>query len=116
MQRILAVLLFSWLAAAAEAAETPPTWAEVNTIVTKHCVMCHSAQGAGLGLRLDSYAAAIAGSKNGRVLVPGDPEHSELIRRLKGLSTPRMPFLGYPLPEEQIELIIRWVEAGMPEQ
>lgn len=115
MQRILAVLFFACLAPATPAAGDPPTWADVNPIVTKHCVMCHSAQGAGLGLRLDSYAAAIAGSKDGPVLLAGDPEQSELIRRLKGISKPRMPFLSYPLPDAEIELIVRWVEAGMPE-
>ncbi|KQU94997.1 hypothetical protein ASC68_17655 [Devosia sp. Root105] len=119
MQRTFVSLLlicFSQAAAAAEAVGQPPTWADINPIVTKHCVMCHSAQGAGKGLRLDSYALAIAGSKDGPVLLPGDPEGSELIRRLKGISTPRMPFLSYPLAEEQIALFVRWVEAGMPEE
>ena len=119
MQRTFVALLlicFSQAAAAAEAVGQPPTWADINPIVTKHCVMCHSAQGAGKGLRLDSYALAIAGSKDGPVLLPGDPEGSELIRRLKGISTPRMPFLSYPLAEEQIALFVRWVEAGMPER
>lgn len=78
--------------------------------------MCHSAQGAALGLRLDTYGAAIAGSTNGAVLVHGDAERSELIRRLRGESLPRMPFLSYPLPQDQIELIIHWVEAGLPEE
>ncbi|WP_156384800.1 c-type cytochrome domain-containing protein [Devosia sp. Root413D1] len=119
MQRTFVALLlicFSQATAAAEAVGQPPTWADINPIVTKHCVMCHSAQGAGKGLRLDSYALAIAGSKDGPVLLPGDPEGSELIRRLKGISTPRMPFLSYPLAEEQIALFVRWVEAGMPER
>jgi uncharacterized membrane protein len=98
------------------AASDLPTWADINPIVTKHCVMCHSAQGAGRGLRLDSYALALAGSKDGPVLLPGDPDHSELILRLKGLSTPRMPFLSYPLADEEIALIVRWVQAGMPEE
>lgn len=119
MQRLLTALLLTCLTPAAQAAEasagTPPTWADVNPIVTKRCVMCHSAQGAGRGLRLDSYALALAGSQDGPVLLPGDPEQSELIRRLKGLSTPRMPFLGSPLSEEEIALFVRWVAAGMPE-
>lgn len=115
MKRMLVALLLPYLALATPAAAGDPAWAEVSGILTKHCVMCHSAQGAGLGLRLDSYDAAIAGSTNGRVLLPGDPEHSELIRRLRGLSAPRMPFLGRPLPDADIELIIRWVESGMPE-
>lgn len=118
MKQTFVALLFVSLATTTPAAEVesqPPTWADINPIVTKHCVMCHSAQGAGKGLRLDSYALAMAGSTDGPVLLPGDPEGSELIRRLKGISTPRMPFLSYPLAEEQIALFVRWVAAGMPE-
>ena len=112
----LLLICFIQAAAAAEAVGQPPTWADINPIVTKHCVMCHSAQGAGKGLRLDSYALALTGSQDGPVLLPGDPDGSELIRRLKGISTPRMPFLSYPLADEEIALFVRWVEAGMPEQ
>ncbi len=118
MPRTFVALLMLNVAAPAPvaAASDLPTWADINPIVTKHCVMCHSAQGAGRGLRLDSYALALAGSKDGPVLLPGDPDHSELILRLKGLSTPRMPFLSYPLADEEIALIVRWVQAGMPEE
>jgi len=118
MKRTFVALLIGCVAAptaAEDALDRPPTWADINPIVTRHCVMCHSAQGAGRGLRLDSYALAMAGSTDGPVLLPGDPEGSELIRRLKGISTPRMPFLSYPLAEEQIALFVHWVEAGMPE-
>lgn len=100
---------------AAAGAGDPPGWPEVSAIFAKRCVMCHSAQGAGLDLRLDSYAATIAGSRKGAVLVPGDAEASEMIRRLRGLSTPRMPFLSRPLPDDELDLILRWVEAGLPE-
>lgn len=113
---VLLLICLSQATLAAEGGDKPPTWADINPIVTKHCVMCHSAQGAGRGLRLDSYALAIAGSQDGPVLLPGDPQGSELIRRLKGLSTPRMPFLSYPLADEEIALFVHWVEAGMPEE
>lgn len=77
--------------------------------------MCHSAlAGASKGLRLDDYAAALAGSERGVVLVSGNAADSELIRRLRGESTPRMPFLGRPLPDDEIALIESWVMAGMP--
>jgi hypothetical protein len=79
--------------------------------------MCHSAvAGASKGLRLDDYAAALEGSERGVVLIPGDAAGSELIRRLRGQSVPRMPFLSRPLPEDQIALIESWIEAGLPER
>jgi len=49
------------------------------------------------------------------VLLAGDVEHSELMRRVRGESTPRMPFLGPPLPEAEIEVIRQWIAAGLPE-
>lgn len=93
-----------------------PGWAEVSVIFNKRCIMCHSAvAGASKGLRLDNYAAALTGSERGIVLVPGDASGSELIRRLRGESAPRMPFLSRPLLEDEIALIERWIAAGLPE-
>ena len=92
-----------------------PGWEAVSAIFERQCVMCHSSvHGASLGLSLDSYEATLAGSSRGPVVMPGDAPASELIRRLLGESTPRMPFLGVPMPQDQIDLIIRWVEAGLP--
>ena len=95
--------------------EAAPDWTDVSGIFKERCIMCHSAvAGASKGLRLDDYAAAIAGSERGAVLVPGDPEGSELVRRLSGKSAPRMPFLSRPLPADQIAIIENWIAAGMP--
>jgi len=92
-----------------------PGWTEVAAIFNERCVMCHSAiAGASKGLRLDEYSAALVGSERGAVLIAGNVAGSELIRRLRGESLPRMPFLSRPLRDTQINLIERWVEAGMP--
>jgi uncharacterized membrane protein len=120
MKLILALLLCPLLVLStytATGGETgPPDWSDVRDIFVERCVMCHSAQGAAVGLRLDTYEAAIAGSAKGAVLLAGEAARSELIRRLRGESVPRMPFLGYPLPEDQIELITDWVEGGLVEK
>ena len=79
--------------------------------------MCHSEiAGASKGLRLDDYDAVLAGGERGPILVPGNAKDSELVRRLRGESTPRMPFLSRPLPESQIALIENWIAAGMPQE
>lgn len=110
---IIAALLAPFAAYAEDTA--PPDWADVSAIFKKRCVMCHSeAAGASKGLRLDDYAAALSGSERGAVLLPGDASGSELVRRLRGESTPRMPFLSRSLPEAQIALIESWIIAGMP--
>jgi hypothetical protein len=77
--------------------------------------MCHSGEHAAVELHLDSYEGVIAGSKNGPVVVSGDATTSELIRRVRGESQPRMPFLGYPLDADDIALLEDWIEAGLPQ-
>ncbi|MHA6346412.1 c-type cytochrome domain-containing protein [Roseivivax sp. CAU 1761] len=73
--------------------------------------MCHSAHGASGGLRLDTFQHLLNGSSNGPVVVWGDPDGSELVRRITGRSLPRMPFLGPQLPAEEVELILSWVDS-----
>ncbi len=114
--QVLAILYWLPGVAAAGNGITSPGWAEVSAIFNKRCIMCHSAvAGASKGLRLDDYAAALTGSERGLVLIPGDPAGSELIRRLRGESVPRMPFLSRPLLDEEIALIESWIGAGLPE-
>ena len=92
-----------------------PDWMNVSPIFAKRCINCHSEHGAAKGLRLDNYDAAINGSTKGPVLVSRDPAASELIRRIRGESLPRMPFLSKPLPQNEIDIIIQWVESGLPD-
>ena len=118
-RRLLALLaaaaflsLLAWRAPAAAA----PGFAGVAEILNARCVMCHSGEDAPLGLKLDSLEGLKAGSVNGAVAMPGKPEESELVRRIKGLSEPRMPLTGPPyLDDAEIALIESWIAAGMPE-
>ncbi|WP_157966383.1 c-type cytochrome domain-containing protein [Oceanibium sediminis] len=119
MARVQAFLVFTVSALLAGGAvagtDEAPEWADVFQIFNTRCVNCHAAHGAAKGLRLDSYQAAIAGGLAGPVLLPGDPAGSEMVRRILGESVPRMPFLSTPLPQEEIDVILRWVESGLPE-
>jgi mono/diheme cytochrome c family protein len=101
------------LGSIAQAAEV--TYAELAPILAARCVMCHSGVDAPLGLHLDTLDGLMSGSENGAVVKAGDPAGSELIRRLKGLSTPRMPMTGPPfLSDHEIALFEGWVAAGLP--
>ncbi len=89
------------------------TYADVAPVFKENCTVCHSGEGAPKGLRLDSFDSIRKGSDGGPVVVPGNPEKSELIRRVKGISQPRMPLTGPPyLPDEKIALIERWILDG----
>ncbi|MGB5104368.1 MAG: hypothetical protein WBO04_13780 [Steroidobacteraceae bacterium] len=64
------------------------------------------------GYRLNSYDATLSTADRVRV-VPGHPEASELVRRIRGQALPRMPFDGPPhLDAAEIELIVAWIRQG----
>jgi hypothetical protein len=111
---LLLVVLMGIPSSSSVADDARPTdWEDVSPIFTRYCINCHSSHGAALGLRLDTYNAALAGSVRGAVLLAGNPANSEVVRRLRGESVPRMPFLGYPLKQDEIELIERWIDGGL---
>lgn len=110
---VLAAVLAA--AGAVPAAETAPTWSDVAPVFEAHCTMCHSGESAPSGLRLDSYANIKQGSVNGPVVVPRQPAASELVRRLRGESLPRMPLTGPPyLDDETVARLEAWIAAGVP--
>ncbi len=64
-----------------------------------------------MGLDLTTYAAAMAGSQNGPVIIPGDSENSLVIQK----QTAEPPHFGQFSPEE-LELVTQWIGAGAPEK
>jgi len=93
----------------------PPDYTTVAPLFQQHCVVCHRGDGAPLDLQLDSLAHIRKGSRSGAVVIAGDPDNSELIRRIRGTSQPRMPLTGPPfLSAEEIDRIAAWVAAGLP--
>ena len=61
--------------------------ADVQPIFDNYCNACHKAGGIGTqasGLRLDSYESVMAGTKHGKIVVPGDPLTSNLRAVLEG--------------------------------
>lgn len=91
-------------------------WSDVEPIFLKVCAKCHSDNskvgGPPEGLRLDTWEHALAADERVAV-VPGNPEMSEIWRRITGLSDPRMPFDGPPwLPDDDIRLIRDWIAQG----
>ncbi|WP_158633475.1 PSD1 and planctomycete cytochrome C domain-containing protein [Tautonia sociabilis] len=86
--------------------------ARVRPILVDRCVRCHGEERQKGGLRLDSAAAVRAGGRSGPAVVPGSLEQSLLVEavRYEGLE---MPPDG-PMPEEEVEALVRWVELGAP--
>lgn len=96
-------------------AQAQPTYADLAPVLQAQCVMCHSGANAAAGLRLDTLDGVLAGSARGPVVRAGAGEASELVRRLRGTSQPRMPMTGPPfLSDAQIARFVAWIDAGMP--
>jgi hypothetical protein len=58
-------------------------------------------------------APDLPGEPRGNLVLPGQPERSTLMHRLRGQAVDVMPPSG-PLPAEEIALIERWILEGAP--
>ncbi len=86
----------------------------VRTVFAHTCYRCHSSDKTKGELRLDKRDLVFKGGENGTVIKAGNPEDSELIRRI---SLPAghedvMPNKGDLLSPHQIEMITLWVKNG----
>jgi mono/diheme cytochrome c family protein len=98
-----------------KAAADSPIFAEkVRPILAARCYACHGPDVQQNGLRLDSLTALLKGSEGGRVVVPGKPDSSRLMRRLQAQERPMMPYGGPALSTKEIETIRDWIAAGAP--
>lgn len=94
-----------------QAKEQEVTFDKIEPIFEANCVSCHSGMFARQGYDLSSHEGAV--SPRGRVrVVPGNPDSSELVRRVRGQARPSMPLNQLLLSPEDIELIERWVAGG----
>jgi mono/diheme cytochrome c family protein len=106
----------SGLTAESSAAAPPAPAGEVQfmrdiaPIFAQHCFSCHGPKEAERDLRLDIYESMTQGEHH--AVVPGEPEHSQLVARITDEdSSNRMPRDDVLTPA-QIDKIIRWVKAG----
>ena len=67
---------------------------------------------ASTGLSLKDYASLMNGSNSGHVLIHGDAENSELVKRLEGRSQPSMPFGRSLLPASTVKIVRDWIDQG----
>ncbi|HTI72820.1 MAG TPA: c-type cytochrome domain-containing protein [Candidatus Limnocylindria bacterium] len=88
---------------------------DIAPILSENCVKCHGPEKQKSKYRMDTKADAFKGGKSEKVsVVPGDPEKSELIRRI---TLPKdnddlMPPEGGPLPEASIAKLRAWIKDG----
>jgi uncharacterized membrane protein len=89
--------------------------ARVAPIFENKCSNCHNAEKRKGKLRLDSFENVMRGGKDGIVVKPGDPKHSELFRRIN-LSPEEKDFMPTdgkpPLTASEIKIIELWIASG----
>lgn len=87
---------------------------EVKPIFNKKCITCHGGVKRQAGFSLLFRSDAVAINKSGLpAIIPGDPSHSEMIRRLT-LKDPeeRMPYKHPPLTDGEIATLKKWIKQG----
>jgi len=87
--------------------------AKTKAIFHKHCYQCHKYDVAKGGIKILNYRLLVTVRQ---VVVPGNPEDSELFQLLtttdNALRMPRPP--GQPLSAKEIATIREWIEEGAP--
>ena len=83
-------------------------------VLKSSCVDCHGPDKQKAGLRLDTIAAVLKGSKEGPVVKGGSPDESSLYQRiiLPADDDDIMPPKGDPLSKAQTDLIKLWIVSG----
>jgi len=87
---------------------------EVKPIFNKKCITCHGGVRRQSGFSVLFRSDALAVNKSGKpAIIPGDPSHSEMIRRLT-LKDPeeRMPYKHAPLTDDEINTLKKWIKQG----
>ena len=87
---------------------------QVKPIINRKCISCHGGVKAKGGFSLLFREEALAKTESGQpAIIPGDPDGSEMIRRLT-LDDPeeRMPFKHEPLSKDEIAILRKWVKQG----
>ena len=84
-------------------------------ILTKKCISCHNESKSKGGLKMHDFTNIMKGGKSGPVIVTGNPDESEIIKRLLLPHTDEhhMPPKGKsPLSDSEIAIIQFWIKNG----
>ena len=90
---------------------------DIRPVLAENCFSCHGTDSASrkAGLRLDHFETATNRLENGAVaILPGQPDSSELVRRIFATDDDQMPpaKINKVLSPAQKELFKRWIAAG----
>lgn len=118
-------LIGRWIDAGAPARITsdggPPalTQDDVIPLMDRRCTCCHGHVYQRGGLDLRTPAAMLTGGDSGPAVIPGDPEASLLVQRVRERQCPPKDDLGEagiePMTEAELATVQKWIALGAPQ-
>jgi mono/diheme cytochrome c family protein len=120
-------LVRRWIAAGAPAGKGQQpaqpaatlTQHDVVPILLRRCTTCHGARRREGGLDLRTKAAMLRGGKSGPAIVPGNPDRSLLLEKVRsGAMPPRQRLVEAsvkPIEPAETAVLARWIAQGAPE-
>ncbi len=115
----------NWIESGARSESQPTEAAEAVTqddiipILYLRCTPCHGLHRHEAGLDLRTKAAMMKGGKSGPVMVPGKPDQSLIVEKIKsGEMPPKKMLLDAkvkPVAPAELDKIARWIAEGAPE-
>lgn len=89
---------------------------DIRPILTSHCTACHGGVKEAGGISFVFRDKALATGDSGkRTIIPGDPDGSELMRRVTSRDPDMVmpqPEHGPPLPEAEVAKLRQWLQEG----
>lgn len=87
----------------------------VRPVLAENCYSCHEGHKAKSGLMLNTRAGVLRGTDYKKVIIPGDPENSVLIKAVRhAAGAEPMPSKKPQLAANEIEALVQWVKMGAP--
>src|SRR5262245_16072067 len=112
-----------WIEAGAPSTGQPSvasvTQHDILPLMLQNCTTCHGGRRREAGLDLRTRASMLKGGKSGPALVPGHPEQSLILKRIRAGKMPpfeqMMQVSVKPFSASEIERISQWIALGAPE-
>lgn len=113
----LSFILLTCFIGAAEAVDkaVQPNYNDhIKPILRQYCLKCHGDDKQEADLNMQSYASLLRGGGSGKVVEAGRSSQSVLFEAISNADPDaRMPPNSPPLPKDTIELIRKWIDAGL---
>ena len=92
---------------------------DVIPLMLLHCTACHGQRIQEAGLDLRTKAAMLKGGKSGPAIVPGKPEESLIVQRIRAREMPpserEVEASLRPMSARGLEQLVGWISLGAPE-